>query len=292
VREWANIAAILALLFVALVACTTDAPPSAEALPSPVEVLPGDGAVEGWSRTQEPQTYDPETLFDFMNGAADLYFTFGFQSLAVARYERDGVQAQVEVYWTTTDADAFGLYAYNAYGDPVELGVDGRLSSGQGLAFWQRRTFVQILASGDGDDDALRALGEAIAAALPDGGERPQLAEALPEEGLQPGSVGFFREQVALDNYIWLGSENVLNLGPEVAGVLGEYALDGENARLILVAYRDEGASDAALAALQQAALTDLVVAERSGSVLGAVFGDVADDRGAALLDQALEGVR
>jgi hypothetical protein len=160
------------------------------------------------------------------------------------------------------------------------------------LAFWQRRTFVQILASAGVDDAPLRALGEAVSAALPAGGVRPALVGALPEEGLQPGSVRFFREQMALDNYIWLGSENVLNLGPEVAGVLGEYALDGENGRLILVVYEDERVADSAHSALEEVEVADLKATARSGPVLGALFGDINEESSKALLAQALEGAR
>jgi hypothetical protein len=284
---------ILTLIVLALIgAGCASGTPAGETLPAPEALLPAKDAVEGWAPAAPPETYSRETLFDFMNGAADLYFAYGFESLAVGPYKGPGdAQAQVEVYRTATDADAFGLYAYNAYGDPVELGVEGRLASGQGLAFWQRRTFVQILGAGQVDDADLFALGEAISKELPAGGERPALVGALPETGRQPPSVRFFREQVALDNYLWLGPENVLNLGPQVEGVLAEYALEDGAVRLILIEYESEDAAAAALAALQGAEVPDLVAAEHQGSVLGAVVGAAGERAGTALLAQALRGV-
>jgi hypothetical protein len=100
----------------ALVACTA----RTEALPPPQNALPAADAVAGWTRTKDSATYDQETLYDFMNGAADLYFTYGFERLAVGNYAHAGGDVlQVEVYRVATDADAYGLFTYNSYGDPL-----------------------------------------------------------------------------------------------------------------------------------------------------------------------------
>ena len=111
----------------------------------------------------DPRRYDAETLFDFMNGAADLYFTYGFQSLTVGQYVDDqGRALQVEVYETASDADAYGLFTYNSYGQPLDLGVEGELEDGYRLAFWQGRRYVQIVARDPVDDGVLRAFGSAV----------------------------------------------------------------------------------------------------------------------------------
>ena len=57
---------------------------SADALVSTGDALPA------WQPDGAPKRYDSETLFDFMNGAADLYFTYGFESLTVGQYVDDG----------------------------------------------------------------------------------------------------------------------------------------------------------------------------------------------------------
>jgi hypothetical protein len=263
--------------------------PTSEALPAPEAALPSVDAVVGWVQSEESRTYDPDTLYDFMNGAADLYFTYGFESLAVGKYENgDGAQLRVEIYRTATDADAFGLFTYNSFGEAIDLGEDGRWTSGTGLAFWQRRTFVQVIARDHVDDAALQSFGKAVAAALPAGGDRPGVADALPVEGLQPGSVHFFREQMALDNFLWLGTANVLGLGPDVEGTLAEYALDGQAASLLLVAFPDAKRAEDAQARLKGSETEDLLVTAVQGSTLGAVFGQADKESATWLLDRAL----
>jgi len=262
------------------------AEPAEAALPAPEMTLPAAGAVPGWSQT-ETQVYDPDTLFDFMNGAADLYFTYGFESLAVRKYEdADEKRLRVEVYRTATYADAFGLFTYNSFGEPLDLGLDGRWASGTGMAFWGHRTFVQVIAP-QVDDEALRAFAEAVASALPAGGERPAVVDALPVEGLKPGSVRFFREQMALENFLWLGPDDVLGLGPDVEGVLAEYDLDGQAASLLLVAFPDDQRTQDARSGLEIAGVDDLVATMAQGEILGAVFGQLAQESASALLDRA-----
>jgi hypothetical protein len=245
--------------------------------------------LEGWTQDEAPRTYDRDTLYDFMNGAADLYFTYGFESLAVGDYQSpEGGWLRVEVYRTATDADAYGLFAYNAYGEPIDLGVQGRWASESGISFWQSRTFVQITARDAVDDAALQAFGEAVSAALPATGTSPTIVQALPLQDLLPDSVRFFREQMALDNFLWLGPENVLGLGPDSEGALGTYTLDTGQATLLLVAFPDEDRAEAARQGLIEAGIEELVVARTAGRSLGAVLGQVDARAADALLEGAL----
>ena len=264
-------------------------PPVAPALRAPEQALPSADAVQGWTQAEAPRTYDRDTLYDFMNGAADLYFTYGFESLAVGDYQGPGGGSlRVEIHRTATDADAYGLFAYNAYGEPLDLGVQGRWKSKSGLSFWQGRTYVQIAARHAVDDAALEAFGQAVSALLPTGGTPPEIVAALPGADLEPSSVRFFREQMALDNYLWLGPENVLGLGPDVEGAVATYELATGRATLLLVTFPDAARARAARQGLADVGVEDLVVASVADRALGAVFGQVEAEHAAALLDRAL----
>jgi hypothetical protein len=224
-----------------------------------------------------------------MDGAADLYFTYGFEKLAVGQYEdTDGTALQVEIYRVTTDADAYGLFTYNSYGEPIGIGVDGELEDGYRLAFWQRRTFVQIVARNQVDDVALRAFGEAVTSALPEGGERPMLVEALPEDGMSPGSTRFFREKMALDNLLWIGSEDVLGLDADTEGVLARYEIGGQQVDLMLVAFPDSPRAQAAQSGLEGAEVENLAETDVRENVFGAAFSTSGQGAAKDLLARAM----
>jgi len=258
-----------------LVACT--ARPAL--LPAPKDVLPTNDAVSGWQEQGHSATYDRGTLHGLMEDEADLCFAYGFEELAVGQYANaDGDVVQVDVYRLATDADAYGLFAYSVHGESIDLGVDGELEKGHRLAFWQSRTFVQIVAQSQVDDNTLRAFGKAVSSALPDGGERPFLVEALPAEGMRPGSARFFRKKVALDKLLWMGSEDVLGLGTDTDGVLAHYETDGQRFDLILIAFPTAARAQAARSGLIRAGIEDLMTTGIKGRMLGAVFGQVDEE--------------
>jgi hypothetical protein len=170
--------------------------------------------------------------------------------------------------------------------------VEGRWVSQSGLSFWQDHAYVHITARDAVKDAALQAFGEALSAVLPAGGALPEIAAALPLADLEPGSVRFFREQMALDNYLWLGPENVLGLGPDVEGALGTYTLEAGRATLLLVTFPSEERAEAARQGLAKAGIEELIVARVVGRTLGAVFGQVDAEPAAALLEGALAAVQ
>jgi len=256
-------------------------------------VVPAAGAVAGWQRDGQVKVYDRDTLYDFMDGAADLYFTYGFEQLAVAHYVHSaGGTLQVEVYRVATDADAYGLYTYNSHGQPVTIGVDGELDSGNRLAFWQGRTFVQVIARDQVEDDVLHAMGTAAASALPQGSRHPSLVDHLLKGGLQPGSARFFRQKMALDNLLWLGTQDVLGLGADVEGVIARYDLAGQPVDLLLIAYPDMSRAQHAQSGLQAAGVKNLIATELKGVTLGAVFGSPGTSGASDLLAQAMSAFR
>jgi hypothetical protein len=40
----------------------------------------------GWTQQNAIQKYNPDNLYEYINGAADLYLTYDFQELQVAEY--------------------------------------------------------------------------------------------------------------------------------------------------------------------------------------------------------------
>ena len=290
VRRWPVVGVLVPeFLLVLLLALACAAQPT---LPAIETALPADGAVPGWSRTGDSRVYDTETLYDFVNGAADLYFTYDFQSLAVGDYAHTGGgSVRVEVYWTATDADAYGLYTYHSFGEPVDAGVQGRLDSGYGISFWQAQNFVRVGVNPPGDDETLLAFAQAVSEALPAGGVPPKVVSALPQEGRIVGSEAFFREQIAFENFLWLGSENVLDLGPEVQGALARYAEDVGEFWGILVSYPESSRAEAALVSVEQAQIDGFVLARSKEKGLGVVIGETTESAATEWLMSALSEV-
>jgi hypothetical protein len=256
------------------------------------EVFPDADDLPGWSPTGAVQVFDRENLYDLVDGQADAFFAYGFEQVAVGSYENtQGALLRVEVWQLATPADAYGLFTVNISGTPVAVGNDGDADPGRRLAFWQNRAYVQVRALQELPDAELRAFAGAISAALPAGSseERPALVGRLPTDGLVERSVIFFRQEISIQDRLWLGGENLLGLGPETDGVLAGYDVGGVPAQLLLVQYPAAEAASAGLAALEGNRPGGLVAADARGDLLGAVFGEMDEAAAGRLLAEALQ---
>ncbi len=253
------------------------------------DFLPKAGAVPNWTLAEEARLYNHDNLFDMVDGQADAFFAYGFEQVARQRYQnKAGTILEVAVWQLATPADAYGLFTSGRAGQPIKIGSEGDTDPGSRIAFWQDRYYVQVYGRQQVLDADLQAFAQAVAAALPQGGERPALVSRLPQTNLIERGFIFFHEEISIQNEVWLGGENILGLSAQTNGLLARYDLDGAMARLLLIQYPDAKAASAGLAALKAGQVEDLIAADASNNLLGAVFSQVEPAAADDLLAQAL----
>jgi len=280
------IAAALGLILL-LTACGPSAP---RATPLPLEtLLPAGGSISNWGAPNATMTYDRENLYNLVDGQADAFFAYGFERVAVQRYQNAaGVRLNVEIWQLANSADAYGLFHSGIAGQPASIGVEGDSDPGRRLAFWQQRYFVSITALEAIPDETLWSFAKEIAKRLPSGGERPAIVKRLPAEGLIEGSALFFHEEISIQNEIWLGGENMLELSHATNGMVARYAWGDQKARLLLIEYPTASQAADGLKALRGSEVKDIAASEANGTLLAAVIGKVDADKAQALLKEAL----
>jgi hypothetical protein len=253
-------------------------------------VIPPPVGLPGWTETAEAEYYGHENLYSLVNGQADAYLAYGLEEVAVQRYENaDGAELRVRIWKLPASADAYGLYSTSASGVPVPVGNGGHIDEGRYLAFWQDRYYVELFAIPPlPSPEALQDLAHTVSAMLPAGGEPPSLLERLPTDGLEPDSSVFFHEEISVQDYLWLGGENLLGLSPETDGILSRYEVGGDGAQLLIVRYPTKEGVSAGLAALENSDLA-VVAVKGQGALLGAVFGKIDVPAAEGLLASALD---
>jgi hypothetical protein len=187
-----------------------------------------------------------------------------------------------------TPADAFGLFTTYRGGTPVDVGNEGDVDPGRRLDFWQNRYTVRLFAPQPIAEEDLLAFAGELSAALPAGGEPPQIMDRVPQEKLVTRSPIFFHQEISIQDYLWLGGENLLGLSLETAGVLARYNTGTGTAYLMLVQYPDTASASAALEALQNSQMDNLVTMQTRDELLGAVFGSMGEADAQSLLAEAL----
>jgi len=186
--------------------------------------------VEGWRAAAEDRLFDPETIFDYIDGAGEVYRSYNFRLLLSRRYERQGRAALVaDLFDMGSSRDAFGVFTHDLEGEDAGLGQGSNYKGGL-LSFWRDRYFVSLFAEEETEETkrALFALGAAAAGAVGRDGLEPELLGLLPERFRRPGSVRYFHTHHVLNYHFFVAAENILNLGPGTEAVLAGRARAAE----------------------------------------------------------------
>jgi len=149
----------------------------------------------GWTAVDEEYRYGPDNLWEYINGAAELFLSYGFRELIVQDIELGDQYLSVSVYDMGRPLAAFGVYEREK---PADLkGLDGVGAAAvlqppyRGLLL-KNRFYVKAEVGGDDlTEDALRTVLVDIAAGLPGGDELPPALAALPVAGRVAGTVAF-----------------------------------------------------------------------------------------------------
>ena len=82
--------------------------------------------IKGWKLNKNILCYSPETLYEYINGAAELYLKYSFVELKTAEYtRRDKSSVIVEIYRHQTSLDAYGIFSQerSAKGEFLDIGT-------------------------------------------------------------------------------------------------------------------------------------------------------------------------
>ena len=161
-------------------------------------ILPG---VEGMQTSGSSQTYFPETLFEYINGAAEIYLSYDFKELIVAEYKKhdSSDSVAVEIYDMGNHKNSFGIYSAERYPDSefLVLGTQGYMEEGA-MNFLIGRYYVKLLCFDCEDRSVkwLRSFSEAIVNRVENKDGFPVYLKALPKEGQIPNTEKFILRNV------------------------------------------------------------------------------------------------
>jgi len=175
-----------------------------------MSLVPGDRGADpfpglarrGWRIAEPVRIFSPETLYEEIDGEAELYLPYSFRELHVAILSpagRPGMQVRLELFRHGGPRDAYGIYSqYRFPGqETMRIGSSEAIRSDTSLDFFQGEFFVRLhVASQKATRDDLQRLGRDLATLLPGTGEFPRETEVLRLPGLTQGPVAFHRRAV------------------------------------------------------------------------------------------------
>ena len=215
-----------------------------------IDLPPSIGA---WTRPDSPQVIVKNNIFEYMDGAGELYLGYRFDHLDVYEYTAtDQYSILVELYWMKSSDDAFGLLSLDWGGESVTLTnwpnppaptphlPNSEALYGAGLLrLWSDDLYARVMAyqENPASRNAVLQLGRAIVSGRKTV-DSPKLLSVLPLNlsggwQLQPDRVSYLRNHLVLNSLYYLSSENLLDLDLTTEAVFASYANPAARSRSI-----------------------------------------------------------
>lgn len=188
-------------------------------------LLPEKSALGGWTIAEGPVEFGPEDLYDYMNGAAERYLSYGFVQALHLRYEVEGDDRSgftLDLYDMGSDQGAFGIYSMGRRRDSPASGwgTEGSIRANAAQAF-QGRVFVHGVADYDEPSAvaAMHGMIRDVTGKIPGQGSWPAVLDPLPDHGLMARSEQYVAADLLGHSFL-------------PGGVLATYQIGDHEARL------------------------------------------------------------
>ncbi len=151
--------------------------------------LPAEAA--GWKWDGKEMKYDSKSVFQYMDGSAELYLAYGFQNLRVRRFEKPNQPPiTLELYDMASSENAYGVFSFEPQDEAVGIGQGSEFGGGL-LLFWKGKYFVSIYADEGGVEveAPILTMGRTTADLIQEMGPEPKLVDFIPGKDLV-GTIG------------------------------------------------------------------------------------------------------
>lgn len=147
--------------------------------------------ITGWQPAGEVGIYGRDNLWEYINGGAEQYLTFGFQELRHRDLACGELVFAVHLYDMGTPLGAFGIYTIERpeLHEALSIGVEAIVLPPYQALMLKGHFYVKVEAyKGEIDPEAGAAILRAVAGVLPGEGRWPVELGRLPQDQIVPGS--------------------------------------------------------------------------------------------------------
>jgi hypothetical protein len=182
---------------------------------------------DGWNKKGAPTLYSPENLYEYIDGAAEVFLSYDFQSLGSLTYENDKKASfSVDIYRHGSERNGFGIYSQErprSGGNFLPIGAQGYYETGV-LNFLKGVYYVKLSGYdlGDKDKDVLTAAADVVAKAIEGSTRFPGVLACFPQQGKLSGS----------EKYI---AQNFLGHSFLHSAFIADYEMNGQKFQVFII---------------------------------------------------------
>ncbi len=203
---------------------------------------------DGWVSKGDPQVLTKDTLFEHIDGQADLFLQYGFQQSVFTTYRKDNSskgKIELDIYDMGNVLEAFGVFSRFRQGDrPAGIGLDSYVEGHYAL-FYKGKYFVVIQAGGS-TPSGLEQLARTIGAKITDSSPAPKEIGYFPNTGLKRGSIEYYPQGLMGRQFLKRGFRATY-LVPDKSGGKPEARAEGPDSSLFLAIFDNTEEAEGAL---------------------------------------------
>ncbi len=195
--------------------------------------------VNGWSSRLDDSFYDSESLFDYINGGAELYISYSFRNMLSRIYEKDSFPSiTVDIFDMKESKNAFGVFSKTRETMDTTFGQGCQIYD-EAVIFWKDKYYVSIISFDDNDDikTAILSLAKNIENNILHNGKLPEVINFLPKKFLIEESVMYFHHHIWQNSYYFIAQDNILKIDETTKAVLAKYGNTDERFFILLIEY-------------------------------------------------------
>ncbi len=194
--------------------------------------------IDNWKAASQ-RTFSDSTLYDYIDGGAELFLSFGFEKVYNRIYSRQNQpDLLVDIFYMNTSYDSFGAFTHTSGKIGKEFGAQSQLTQGA-IVFWKSNFYVSIFANPETEESksVLPKLASSMDESIKGESVLPEVLNYLPENIIDRESIRYFRHYIWLNSYYPISNKNILNINQNTHAVLARAGLGEDVPVLLLIEY-------------------------------------------------------
>ncbi len=209
------------------------------------------GKVNQYQPKEDDNFYDSESLYDYINGSAELYISYGFDKVISRTYEYENhPEITVEIFDMINAKDAFGVFSNQRHKNDMEFGQGSQYIEGS-LIFWKARYFVSVVTHTETTvtRNTIFDIAERIDSAISSTGKKPSIITLIPEENRLAHSTCYFHHYIWQNSYFFISTDNIFSINEKTDAVLAKYGDSESRFFLLIIKYNENKKAEIAFQA-------------------------------------------
>ena len=206
-------------------------------------------SINGWIAKPQNTITTDDGLYEYIDGGAELFISYGFKELTAREYHKEGRPAiKVDIFDMGNSKNAYGVFGYSRETMENDFGQGSQSSEGL-ILFWKNNYYVSLLCFPQTPEskEAVTSLARLIEASISESGPLPTITALLPAKDLVPESVRYFYHYIWLNSFYFISDSNVFNMTDSTEAVLAKYGEKNKRSVLLIISYHNEKESEKAL---------------------------------------------